>query len=226
MRFLLLVLFAMTTLLAEPTTSYEEKLTSYLSAKFTKLYPKISINNIVVKRYSPLPREFEKYKLSYINITDSSLKREKGSVSAVFKYGRKKRKLYYHFNIDATVEVLKANQYIQKGKTISDDLVDFVPIKLTNFYQTPITEWYLNKYRARTTLVEGKILTTRHVVKVTDVKRGDMLTTTLRDGGVSVTFQTKALKDAYIGDTIKVKRNHQNFFHVRVTSATTAEVTQ
>jgi flagella basal body P-ring formation protein FlgA len=225
MRFLWLLLFTITTIFAQPKT-YEERLAQYLTGKFTQLYPKISIDNITIKRYSPLPREFEKYKLSYMNITDSSLKREKGSVSAIFLYGRKKRKLYYHFNIDATVEVLRANQYIQKGKTISDDLVDFVPIKLTNFYQIPITEHYLNRYRARTTLVEGKILTTRHVTKVTDVKRGDMLSTTLRDGGVSVTFQAKALKDAYIGDIIKVKRNHKNFFHVKVTSSTTAVVTR
>jgi len=32
------------------------------------------------------------------------------------------------------------------------------------------------------------------------------------------------MKDAYIGDIIKVKRNHKSFFKARITSSSTAEV--
>jgi len=182
------------------------------------------INKITLKRYSNPPRGFEKYQLKDIFISDNNLQRDKGTITVSFTNGIKKRKLHYHYKIDATVDVLRANQYIQAGKILTDDLVDFVTIKFTNFYQTPITAYYLNKYRARTSLVEGKILTTRHISKITDVKRGDMLITTLRDGGVIVTFQAQALKDAYIGDIIKVKRNHQSFFQVKVISSTQAVV--
>ena len=203
---------------------YSQKIKSHLTSQLLKTYPSMSINTISIKRYSSLPKEFEKYKLSKISISTNNLKREKGSISAIFKNGAKKRRLYYHFKVDATVEVLRANKYIKKGKTISDDLVDFTTIKFTNFYQIPITSYHINRYRARTSLVEGKILTIKHVTKVTTVKRGDKLSTTLRDGGVIVTFQTEALKDAYIGDVIKVKRNHKSFFKARIVSSTKAVV--
>lgn len=225
MKHLWILLFIAISLSAN-TEIYIEKIKKHTASKFLKTYPNMHIDTLTIKRYSTLPKAFENYKLSEINISDNNLKREKGTVSATYTYGAKKRRLYYRFQIDATVDVLRTNQYIQKGKTISDDLVDFVTIKFTNFYQKPITAYYLHKYRARTSLVEGKILTTRHITKITSVKRGDKLSTTLRDGGVIVTFQTEALKDAHIGDIIKVKRNHKSFFHARIISSTEAVVTK
>ncbi len=216
----------MTTSLFATAELHVEKIKKYASAQFLKTYPNMHIDTLTVKRYSALPKEFTKYKLLEVSISDNNLKREKGTLSGTYAYGDKKRKLYYHFNIDASVDVLRTNQYIQKGKTLTDNLIDFVTIKFTNFYQTPITAYYLNQYRARTSLVEGKILTTRHIEKVTSVKRGDKLSTTLRDGGVSVIFQSEALKDAHIGDIIKVKRNHKSFFHVKIISSTEAVVTK
>jgi len=222
---LLIFIFVTLTLFADNSLDIEN-IKKHISATFLKNYPNMHISQITVKRYSNPPREFEKYKLKDIFISDNNLKRDKGTITVTFINGSKKRKLHYHYKIDATVDVLRANQYIQAGKVLTDDLVDFITIKFANFYQKPITAYHLNRYRARTSLVEGKILTTRHIAMITDVKRGDMLTTTLKDGGVIVTFQAQALKDAYIGDIIKVKRNHQSFFHVRVTSATTAVVTK
>jgi flagella basal body P-ring formation protein FlgA len=220
-----ILLFIVLSVFADNSANIE-KIRKHISKTFLKTYANMHIDNISIKRYSNIPKEFEKYKLKKIYISENNLKRDKGTITVLFVNGIKKRKLHYHYKIDATVDVLRANQYIQAKKTITDDLVDFITIKFTNFYQKPITAYYLNRYRARTSLVEGKILTTRHVTKQTDVKRGDMLNTTLTDGGVVVTFQTQALKDAYIGDIIKVKRNHKSFFHVRVTSKNSAVVVE
>ncbi len=220
------ILLIITTSLFAKSELHIDKIKKYTSTQFLKTYPKMHIETLLIKRYSNIPKEFERYKLLEVYISESNLKREKGTVSATYTYGSKKRRLYYHFEIEATVDVLRTNQYVQKGKTISDDLVDFVTIKFTNFYQKPITAYFINKYRARTSLVEGKILTTKHVTKNTAVKRGDKLSTTLKDGGVIVTFQSEALKDAHIGDIIKVKRNHKSFFHVRILSSTEAVVTK
>ena len=223
MKFLWMLLFMTISLFGE-TKQQLEKIQSYAQSQFKTAYPKMEIENFTIKRYTPLPKDFENYKLLNVRVSNNNIKRKKGTLSALFYNGTKRRKIYYHFTIDATVEVLKTNKYIKKGETLTDDIVDFITIKFTNFYQKPITPYYLNRFRARTSLVEGKILTTRHVSKVTTVKRGDTLNTTLRDGGVSVSFQTKAMKDAYIGDIIKVKRNHKSFFKARITSSSTAEV--
>lgn len=201
-----------------------EKIKKYVKEEFLKTYPNMNINSLVIKRYSKLPKEFQTYKLKEIYISKANLKKEKGSISAIFTNDIKKRKLYYNYTLEATVEVLRANQYIQKNRTLSDDLVDFITIKFTNFYQKPITAYYLNKYRARTTIITGKILTTRHISKVTTIKRGDSLRATLRDGGVEVSFSAVALKDAHVGDIIKIKRNHNSFFQAKIISNTEAEV--
>jgi flagella basal body P-ring formation protein FlgA len=223
---ILLILLIFATSAFSETLPQIENIRKQATTMFLKTYPNMHIETLEIKRYTPLPKYFEKYKLSKVYISDNNLKREKGTLSATYIHGDKKRKIYYHFNMDANVDVLKANQYIQRGKTITDDLVDFITIRFTNFYQKPITPYFLNRYRARTSLIEGKILTTRHVSRVTTVKRGDKLSTTLRDGGVVVTFQTQALKDAYIGDIIKVKRNHKSFFKARIISSTKAEVVE
>jgi len=201
-----------------------EKIKKFVNAKFLEKYPKMHINNLEIKRYSKPPKEFKNYKLTEIYIPNGNLKKEKGSVSAIFISGAKKRKLYYHYKLDATVEVLRTNQYIKKGRTLTDDIVDFVTIKFTNFYQVPITSYFLNRYRARTTLVEGKILTTRHISKLTTIKRGDYITATIKDGGVVASFKAQALKDAHIGDIIKIKRDYNNFFQAKIISSTQAEV--
>jgi len=218
-KVLWLLLFISISLIADT-----KKIEKYISDKFLKTYPNMHINSLTIKRYSKLPKDFDSYKLSEIYLAKNNLKREKGNVSVTFTKNGQKRKIFYNFTLDATVDVLRANQNIQKGKTLTDDLVDFISIKFTNFYQIPITAYHLNRYKAKTSIIEGKILTYRHISKLTAVKRGDILTATLRDGGVIVSFPAQALKDAYIGDVIKIKRNHNSFFKAKIISQTQAEV--
>ena len=219
MKALWLLFFISISLIAD-----NQRIEKYVNDKFLKTYPNMHINNLIIKRYSNLPKDFASYKLSEIYIAKNNLKREKGNVSVTFINNNQKRKIFYNFTLDATVDVLRANQDIQRGKTLTDDLVDFVSIKFTNFYQMPITAYHLNKYRAKTSIIEGKILTYRHISKLTAIKRGDMITATLRDGGVIVTFPAQALKDAHIGDVIKIKRNHNSFFQAKIISQTQALV--
>ncbi len=223
MKLLWMSLFIVVSLVADGVDNIE-KINKFLTDKFLKTYPNMNINSLTITRYSKKPKEFERYKLKDIYISKGNLQREKGSLSAIFTLDTKKRKLFYHYKLDATVDVLIANQHIQKGRTLTDELVDFVPIKFTNFYQKPITAYYLNRYRAKTSLIPGKVLTTRHVSKVTVIKRGDILTATLKDGGVVVSFSAQAMKDAHIGDIIKIKRNHKSFFKAKIVSSTHAKV--
>ncbi len=223
MRVILLILLTISTTIANGSV-YEQKIIEYLQKEFTKNYQNIDINNIVVERYSILPKDFHLYKLDSIYLAKGNLRREKGSVSATFSKNGQKRKVYYRYTIDATVDVLRANQYIQKGKTITDDMVDFISIKFTNFYQKPITKWYLNRYRANRSIVDGKILTTKHITKITTLKRGDIVTAILRDGAIEVTFSAKTLKDGYVGDIIKIKRDYSSFFNAKIISATEVEI--
>lgn len=218
------ILFLLTLPLLIHADTDLEKIKQYLSDKFLQTYPTMQINKITIKRTSKLPKSFEHYTLKEIYLAPSGLQREKGNISAIYENGTKKRKLFYHFALDATVNVLRSVQYIQKGKTLTDDLVEGIAIKFTNFYQKPITAYHLGRYNAKVSIIEGKILTTRHIIKMTTVKRGDLLTATLRDGGVVVSFQAEALKDAYIGDIIKIKRNHNSFFQAKIISKTQAEV--
>ncbi len=217
MKILLIFIFASFALCAN-------NIENFISKKLTDLYPNMHVNQINIIKTSKLPKNFENYKLENIHIANNTLKREKGSLSATYIFGKKRRRVLYKFEIDATVNVLRANQYIQKGKTLTDDLVDFVNIKFTNFYQVPITAFHLNKYRARTTLQDGKILTIKHIQKVTALKRGDTVTARLRDGYIHVTFQATTLTDAYIGDVIKIKKDHQHFYKARVVSRSNVEI--
>ncbi|MCH9813309.1 MAG: flagellar basal body P-ring formation chaperone FlgA [Epsilonproteobacteria bacterium] len=221
-RFYLLLLLLLPFLLHADNS----KIQQYINDKFLQTYPSMHINQIDLKRTSKLPKEFEKYQLKEIYIAPSAIQREKGNISVIYTDGQKKRKLFYHFKLDATVGVLRTIQSIQKGKRLTEDLVEGITIKFTNFYQKPITPYYLNRYDAKMSIIEGKILTTRHISKMTDVKRGDLLTATLRDGAVEVSFQAVALKDAYINDIIKIKRNHKSFFKARIISNTKAVVVE
>jgi flagella basal body P-ring formation protein FlgA len=217
MKILWIILLTTLSLFANP-------IEDYISKKFITNYPNMHIEQLVIKRSSPLPKNFENYKLEDIHISNNNLKREKGSLSATYIYGKKRKRVIYSYKLDANVDVLRANQYISKGKTLTDDLVDFINIRFTNFYQKPITAYYLGKNRARTTIPNGKIITTKHISKVTTLKRGDKVTATLRDGYVIVTFQVTAMRDAYIGDIIKVKKDHKNFYKAMVMSRSQVEI--
>lgn len=221
MRFLILTLFLCMALYAD---SINNQIHAKLLNTFQKTYPTMNIRLLKVVRTSHLPKNFESATLEDIYISPTAIERNSGNISAMLKIGNKKRKIFYRYTIDATVNVLRATAYIQRGKVLTDEMVDSINIKFANFYEMPITPYFIGRYKARTSIIEGKILTTRHVTKITPINRGDIITARLQDGGVIVTFQAEAMQDARIGDTIKIKRDYGSFFQAKVISNTMVEV--
>ena len=202
------------TLLAIQLFSYEDKLKNFLEKKFLSYYPTMSINSITIKPNNKIPKG---YKFKKVYFSKNSLKRENGNFSTIFSDGKNSKRVFFKYFIDATVQVLLANEDIRRGTPLSREFFTTIPIKFDNFYDRPVVD--LRNLEAKTFIVKGKILTSRMVRKIPDIHRNDEVTAEARDGGIVVDFMVRALEDGRIGEIIRVKRGDKKIFKAKVISS-------
>ncbi len=181
---------------------------------------KSSLKLIIIED-KKLHQTFDSYRLIDIDLSKYNLQKENGSLWVTYEKKNRKRKLRYDYRLEASVDVVRTNQIISKGTLVTDDYVDFIKIKFTNFYQIPLSTYQLNQYNAKKELIKGKILTTAHVFKKQtpkefQIKQGDRLVTTLQEGPIIATFYTQALNDAHIGDIISIQKDRDVVFQAKI----------
>jgi len=130
------------------------------------------------------------------------LKRNRGT----FVVKCNKRKLFFKFYIDATIDVYKANLKIKKDRIIDQTTVRKETIVFKNIYSFPVHNLKDKEIMARQNIAQDKIITSSMVVPVPAVKREETVTCFLQDGAVYIEFSATALQNGYIGDEIVLKR--------------------
>jgi len=208
------------------TTLHEHKIKAFLQQKFQATYPQMQINAIHVNAVSTLPKRLTDYQVKAVAITRDNLRRAKGSVMVTFAKGDKIRKTYYKYHIDATIPLYKSSIDIQRGRTITPDAVVLSEVPFTVLYHKPLNRADFSRYAAKRHIREGTILTLDKVTRTTDIQRNERVTAIIRDGGLQLQFEAKAMQAGNIGDVIKVKKDYKKSFKARIISNTTVEVVE
>ncbi len=222
MREIFILLFFIFPLFAD--MSYEHKIKKMLEDKFIQTYPGMQIEDIKIKSASSLIKKFSDFSITALSITKDNLKRSKGSILVTFKKANKQRKLYFRYDIKATIALYKTTDAIKQGREITPDLASLQRVPFTTLYDKPVKERDFYKYAAKTNIKEDSILSLRLLKKLTDIKRNDKVTAVIKDGGLSLEFGVKALGDGNIGDIIKVKKDHKKIFKAKITSKNSVEI--
>jgi len=194
--------------------SYEQKLKNFLERKFTSYYKTMTIKDISIKANNKIPSG---YTLKKVYFAKNSIKRERGNFSAVFSDGDRDKRIYFKYDIDASVRVLLANVDIRNKTPLIMDFFTQIPLKFDNFYDKPVID--VKGYEAKTFIPKGKILTSRLVRKVPDIHRNDEVTAEARDGAIVLDFLVRALEDGRVGEYIRVKRGNKKILKAKVLSS-------
>ncbi len=222
MKILFLLLFLLSCMLATP--AQEAQIRTILKTRFHAAYPTMIIERIDLKPATSLINKLADYQVSDVTITKDTLRRAKGNVMVTLQKGSKKRKLYFKYRIHADITLYTAATSLQRERTITPETAVQTTIPFTMLYHRPVDESAFYHYVARRHIKAGSILSYDQLKKRRDIARNDTVTALIKDGGLVLSFQAKALQEGDVGDVIKIRKDYKKRFKARILSNTTVEV--
>ena len=194
-------------------------LKKYLRDVYKNYYPSIYIKNIFLKTSSKT--SFSKGDIKKIEISSSSLKREKGFLKVLLKNGKR---VYFSYEIEAFIEVLKADRNIKKGEPILSSFFSKSKEKFKFFYQKPVTKGNFLGFKAKRFIKEGEILTKNMIKKRGEIEKGDKVMAYIKENGLIVSFEAVSLDEGGVGDIIRVNKDKRKIFKGKVISKNAVEI--
>jgi flagella basal body P-ring formation protein FlgA len=204
----------------------EAKIRAALQNSFQKHYPSMQIHAITLKPSTSLIKRLTDYSVTHVAITKDNLRRSKGNVMVTFEKGKKRRKLYYKYSIDADIALYTAAVDIQRDRALTPEVAEQKSIPFTTLYHKPIDENDFYRYVAKQRIKSGAILSQNLLKKRTDIQRNDRVRAIIRDGALALSFEAKALQSGNAGDIIRIQKDYKKRFKARILSNTEVEVIQ
>ena len=161
-------------------------------------YKHISIESILV-----MPRVYiQSLPEDYRVILNKKMHLRKDGILSIKTMDNKK--IFFNYSIKAKVTLYKSYKEIQKGEELSNINTRKKSIMLDNFKAMPLQEMQAKAYEAKHRIKSNSILTTRDIVGLYLVKRGSVVSVTLQNAGMEISFSAKALQSGQYGSSISV----------------------
>lgn len=132
------------------------------------------------------------------------------------------RDVAFSVQIDIWEDVLVARVPVARGATLS--LEDFTMVRREVTHSVPVSTFEPATKRARRRIPAGSILVSDAMESIPDVHRGDRVTLVAVSGAVRVTRSGVALKDARIGESVRVRLDARTTIPAIVTGPRLCEV--
>lgn len=189
-----------------------------LKKLYTKTYKHINITSITIRPMHYLDKLPKKYTIIF---NKNAFLSHQGILSIKTQ---ENKKIFFNYQIFATVTVLLTRNNIKKGSELSNINTKKDSIILTKFRAMPIQVLHVRKYQSKYNLKKDKIITNREVTGLYLVKRNSFVNVRLNNAGISIFFSAKALQNGRIGDTIHVVEKNGKKIKVSVTGRNKAEM--
>ncbi|MEF3192208.1 MAG: flagellar basal body P-ring formation chaperone FlgA [Campylobacterales bacterium] len=187
------------------TTPFDAAIKAEIEAVFTERFPTIEIN--AIKLDAITLRQPEGWCLENITLNRSALHHSRGYAEAIIAKDKAKRKLLFRYDINATIEVLKAVHNIRMGTILSSDLVVRERVALTNLRAIPADVHKIGKIRAKHYIRAGSIIDSSSIIPVPDLPKNSEITLIVKESGIELQITATTLEDGIIGQEIKVRTN-------------------
>ncbi len=221
--FVYLLFFA---LALHATPAQEAAIRSALQKAFIEHYPTLQIHAIYLKPSTSLINRLTEYRVTHVAITKDNLRRSRGNVMVTFEKGKRRRKLYYKYHIDADITLYTAATDLQRNRALTPDVAVQKTVPFTTLYHTPVDESAFYRYIAKQNIKADTILSLNRLKKRMDIARNDSVRAIIRDGSLSLSFEARALQSGNVGDIIKIRKSYKKFFKARILSNTEVEVVE
>ncbi len=185
---------------------------------YEKEYKFIQINSISVEPRSfmtSLPDEY------VVNIDDRDYLKRSGTINIKTS---KNKKIFFNYNINATVTVHVSKKNIRKDVELSASNTLTKHVLIDSFKAKPITQVTKGKFQAKHYIPKNKVLTNRDVEQLSVVRRNSNISVSLLTNGMNISFSAKSLQNGKLNDIIKVQKSNGKILKVKVIGKNKAEM--
>jgi len=174
------------------------RLREAISKRLKEKYKNIQIESILV-----MPRVYVRsLPEDYTIILNKKMHLKKSGILSIKTMDNKK--IFFNYSVKAKVTLYKSYKEIQKGEELSNINTRKKSIMLDNFKAMPLQEMQAKAYEVKHRIKSNTILTSRDIVGLYLVKRGSVVSVTLQNAGMEISFSAKALQSGQYGSSISV----------------------
>jgi len=186
--------------------------------EFENHYPCLDAELPKIVSNSPLPKNFKSYKFIKVKLRPSALRKRTSSFKVLFETPKKEKSIYFKFTIDAKIDVFKAKRKLYNDKILSKNDYEKVSMPIDKLPSKVITCRMPEKLMTKNYVSANTILTMNKFEYKKDVLRGTDVRAFIRDGMLVLETGATILKDADIGDVVKIKTDKGKLFRAKLVS--------
>ncbi|MBE2985990.1 flagellar basal body P-ring formation protein FlgA [Campylobacter sp. RM12920] len=178
----------------------------------------IKIESVDIKPQSTLPENFNDFRLE--NIFINSKDRSSGTFRASFEQpDLASKSIFFQYSFKAKMPVFLALNSMDHKHILG--LLDYQSgyVEFNKYQKDYISSFPSSTLITKTKIKAGEILSTKHFIAASLVKKGDSVKAVLNEGGVSIIIEVKALENGNLGDIIKIRTRDNKILSAVVSSS-------
>lgn len=184
---------------------------------FTERYKEIDITEITIQPRGYLNSLASSYS---VHLQGKSHLKSKGTLYIKTEDGKK---IFFDFHIKARLNVYFARENIKKNRELSALNAIKKSIILDKFQAQPVQNVTNGTMQSKHTIKKGTLLTTRDIVELELVRRGEMINVSLESDNLSISFSAEALESGVYEQIIEVQKQNGVKLKIRVSGKNRGE---
>ena len=183
---------------------------SAVEKRFLDYYKKynIAINNLDIAPV--IERNLAKYSLEKIIFDDRDLRKDSGNFEVRIRHNERKKRVFFNFQINATIDSLSAVGSIKSGEVIDKNNTMIAQIPLTKNMVLPVSAEILGQYEAKSFISGGASIVASKITPKIIVRKGDILSVDFRNNDIGIKFNVRALEDGAVNQSIRAQNTQSN----------------
>ncbi len=193
-------------------------LASLIKKRYEAFYLNLHVNYVTVTPRTYLKTLDPNFELI---LNDNNLKRSKGVFSIKTS---KKQRLFFDYELDATLDVYLALHPMGRGDTLSPLNAIKKQVKFGSFNALPLNHINTKEYRLKRSVKKNHVLTQRDIEAYPIVKKGNSVLVELRSGSIVLEFTAIASQDGSKNDIISIQKKDGRRIKARVIAPGRVEI--
>jgi len=196
------------------TTDIEKSLIKHYTSKYKSI--KIKSLHLAPRTYiQTLPKQYD------FGISRRSHLSSKGYCYITTP---ERKKIFFDYTLEASVSLYFSRVDIERGSELDALNTEKKSIMLQRFSAMPIEEIDAHSLEVKRNIRSNTPLTSRDVTALYLVKRGDTVSVSLKNSGISISFSAKALEGGRLGESIRALGSNGKEIRVKITGKNRAEM--
>lgn len=224
-RLLFLILFSQI-LLADSNPKMIEDIKNIVEQKFLEYYKpyNIIINNLEITPV--MDSNLAKFSIDKVIFDERNLRKDSGNFEVYVAHNEKKKKVFFNFTINASLDSLIATNSIKSGEVITSFNTTISQIPLTRNFTLPASKDILDKYSAKSFISSGSSIVSSKIMPKIIVQKGDIIEVSYKVDNIDISFSAKAMESGSMGQSIKAQNlQSQKDINITIQGAKNAVLT-